>query len=582
MDHPAQHGTDVDVLLEIHDKAHTFYTEKLGGASTREVGAFLAAVQARGLSPDHLAHARIGFVPDKWTNLTDHLRAAGYTDSQLLDSGLGLATRRGTVVDRFRGRVMFPVAGVHQPDSADDVAAPGDVIAFIGRSLNPGAGGEGAPPKHLNSPDTALYRKGEVLYGFAALSVVEALTQRGAVPVIVEGPFDAEAVTAAGAGRHVGVATGGTAFTAAQAALLNSVVPLERRGVMTAFDEDTAGRAATRAAYGALREVGAWPTRAPLLPSCDPSSQLTRYGADVLQESLAAGARFPVADLVVDAKIEPWAARLDTVEGQWHASRAAAPVLAEMPALRVWPQINRVGTKHGIPTDMLREEVLQSMLPSLAEEAGSQDPWGQGPHDVAVESLSWPTSPDATASPAGVAHAVATAVERDTPGASVQVAHEPATPHAQTNIVSVDVQHPSMSGSVHASVSVAAGSDVMTVTAYHLDQQGQASAASQVDFVTGDAAAVHAVTAAVRLHREQFPALSVERVEDLHTRTTSRAAPTSQPASSDAAAHRSTPVSLASVSYPRAVTTVTQTPPLAAPSTPAPAGVVQARHGRTS
>jgi hypothetical protein len=187
-----------------------------------------------------------------WTALVDHLRTRGYTDAQLLDAGIGLRTRRGTVVDRFRDRLMFPVRD------------PGGqrIVGFLGRALVEAED----TPRYLNSPATALYRKGEVLYGLGAEPARRALAD-GARPVLVEGPLDAIAVTGAGGGRYAGVAPCGTALTTAQVAALDTHAgPLAGRGVITAFDHDPGGRQAALRAYQLLAATGAWPGPPP--PPC--------------------------------------------------------------------------------------------------------------------------------------------------------------------------------------------------------------------------------------------------------------------------------------------------------------------------
>ncbi len=143
------------------------------------------------------------------------------------------------MLDRFRDRLMFPV---HDP-------AGEHVVAFLGRALDP----TGDTPKYLNSPATALYCKGEVLYGLGAQPTRQALAA-GARPVLVEGALDAIAVTTTGVGRHVGVAPSGTALTAGQVTALDRATgPLAGRGVTVAFDSDPASRQAALRAYPLLR-----------------------------------------------------------------------------------------------------------------------------------------------------------------------------------------------------------------------------------------------------------------------------------------------------------------------------------------
>ncbi len=204
---PAAAVAELDVLTRLHADATAFYTTQLQAGGTPDAARARAILDERGVPAAAVAGYQLGYAPPGWTALADHLRGRGWTDPQLLAAGVAMTTSRGTVVDRFRDRIMFPV---HHP-------AGGRVIAFIGRALDAAEG----TPKYLNSPDTALYRKGEVLYGAGAQPTREALTA-GARPVLVEGALDAIAVTTASAGAYAGIAPSGTALTAAQVAALDA------------------------------------------------------------------------------------------------------------------------------------------------------------------------------------------------------------------------------------------------------------------------------------------------------------------------------------------------------------------------
>ncbi|RKS80627.1 DNA primase catalytic core [Motilibacter peucedani] len=381
------YGTDRAVLLTIHAHAEVFYMERMLHELQQPTSAVADHVHARGLPAEVLAGYGVGYAPATWTSLTDHLRQLGYSDEQLLDSGLGLRTNRGTVVDRFRNRVMFPV---HDVATAGTPDAAGRVIAFIGRSLEPDAGKDGAAPKYLNSPQTALYRKSEHLYGLGAPAVSAALDQ-GAIPVITEGPWDALAVTAAGEGRHVGVAPGGTALTAEHVAQLDARLSLADRGVVTAFDEDAAGAAASLAAYPLLRAVDAWPTYAPGLPGADPSTLYAEYGSDVLQQSLEAAAARPLANRVTDAHLQGW--DLGTAEGTVAATRALARELAAMPLERAAQQMARATTLHGLLPATVFEAYREA-----ADERGGASPRGRA--EPAAAGVTSPVALAAAAFPA--------------------------------------------------------------------------------------------------------------------------------------------------------------------------------------
>jgi DNA primase len=320
-------AADPNRLRQLHTDATAFYTARLADTDdTAARRAAAAVLRQRGVTPEQVTGYQVGYAPPGWTRLVDHLHANGYTDAELLEAGVAMATSRGSVVDRFRDRIMFPV---HDPD--------GQVIAFIGRALEPG----GDTPKYLNSPETPLYRKSEILYGLGAEPTRQALTA-GATPVIVEGPFDAIAVTAAGAGAYAGIAPSGTALTPGQVAALNTAVvgALDTRTLVIAFDGDQAGQEASLRAWQPLRAVGAWPTTPSLPPGLDPAGLAQHHGSTALRAALDEAT--PLADLVVDRHVDQWDGQLRWVEGRLGAARAAAPVIARLLAEHMPRQIDRL------------------------------------------------------------------------------------------------------------------------------------------------------------------------------------------------------------------------------------------------
>ena len=182
-----------------------------------------------------------------------------------------------------------------------------------------------------------------MLYGLGAEPARQALAA-GARPVLVEGAFDAIAVTAAGGGKYVGVAPSGTALTAAQVAALDSSAgPLAQRGVTVAFDADPAGRQAALRAYPLLRATGAWPTAAALPAGQDPANLAQHTGPAALRAALDAS--HPLADLVVDERLDRWTDRLQWVEGKVGAARDAAQLVATLPPDQIGPQVLRIANR---------------------------------------------------------------------------------------------------------------------------------------------------------------------------------------------------------------------------------------------
>ncbi|MFV0523072.1 MAG: toprim domain-containing protein, partial [Acidimicrobiales bacterium] len=207
---------------------------------------------------------RPGYAPAGWNHLTQHLHNLGITDEEMLTAGVATRTRDGRLIDRFRDRAILPIT--HQ----------GTVVGFVGRA-NPTTT-DPRVPKYLNTGETPLFHKGNQLYGATHL-LTEDPTR---TPVIVEGPFDAHAITLATAGRYVGVAPLGTSLTTTQA---HQLADLERDPVI-ATDPDLAGRLAAERDYWLLTPHNLDPTHAQLPPGADPADLLTDGRAHVLLDAL--------------------------------------------------------------------------------------------------------------------------------------------------------------------------------------------------------------------------------------------------------------------------------------------------------
>lgn len=199
---------------------------------------------------------RPGYAPTGWTNLVDHLRTHGFSDDEMLAAGVAKEGSTGRLIDRLRDRAVLPVI------------TQGRVIGFVGRR-NPDATHDLAGPKYLNSPDTVVFHKGAQLYGIADDHV-----SHGAVPVLVEGPFDAIAVTIASGGAFVGVAPLGTSTTEEQAAQLAGL----HATPLVATDGDLAGRIAAERDLWLLAPHLVTPRVVPMPIGADPASLLEQRG----------------------------------------------------------------------------------------------------------------------------------------------------------------------------------------------------------------------------------------------------------------------------------------------------------------
>ncbi|MFJ4834171.1 DNA primase [Streptomyces sp. NPDC088747] len=214
-------------LVEAHKIAAQFYIEQLDTSSEADTGRkFLAE---RGFDQSAAAHFGVGYSPQGWDHLTRYLRGKGFTDKELLLSGLSQEGRRGPI-DRFRGRLMWPIRDIG-----------GEVVGFGARKLYESDNG----PKYLNTPDTAIYRKSQVLYGIDLAKKDIAKASRA---VVVEGYTDVMACHLAGV--TTAIATCGTAFGTDHIKILRRLLMDNGSArVIFTFDGDAAGQKAALRAF---------------------------------------------------------------------------------------------------------------------------------------------------------------------------------------------------------------------------------------------------------------------------------------------------------------------------------------------
>ncbi len=255
----AEYGVDVSTsvrsdpgasLLTLIAEAHSFYRQCLNQDSASPAKAYL---DGRGLTPATVDGLGLGWAPSGGA-LVRHLAGRGYSRSSIVDAGLALTAESGQTYDRFRERILFPIRDRR-----------GRPVSFGGRSIS------GAEPKYLNGPDSAVYHKGELLYGFtearAAARDIETV-------ILVEGYFDHARLFQAG--LQCVVATCGTALTQSQARQLISLA----QGVVVCYDGDAAGNKAAMKACEILLAGGCWPGVTRLEQGMDPDDFVARYGID--------------------------------------------------------------------------------------------------------------------------------------------------------------------------------------------------------------------------------------------------------------------------------------------------------------
>ena len=233
----------------------------------------------------------------------------------------------------------------------------GNLAGFTGRA-RPGAGA--GVPKYLNSPQAPAYRKSELLFGWQQARTRLAV---GAIPVIVEGPFDAIAVSLADPGRYAGLAPCGTGLTSQQAALLGRAAG-PGSPIIVAFDDDPAGRKGAVRAHSILSEVSS-KLQSVALSGRDPAQIMQDDGAPALAAVLGTQLQ-PLSAVVIDSAISPWDHRLDETDGPLLAMRSAAAVIAQ----QLLPEgtatvIRRVTAGRELAT--IDEQMRPVALPELPE-----------------------------------------------------------------------------------------------------------------------------------------------------------------------------------------------------------------------
>lgn len=218
-------------------------------------------LQARGITPETVKQFRLGFAPDMWRSLADHIEGSSLSLKMAEQAGLVVASKEGGFYDRFRGRLIFPIENVS-----------GEIVAFGGRILEKGE------PKYLNSPESPVYVKGRNLYGLNKTK--EEIRKRG-FALIVEGYFDLISLWNAGIGNVV--ASLGTALTREHLELLRRYT-IE---VVALFDPDEAGRKALDRSLELFLSMD-MRAKALVLPGgLDPDDYVKEFGKNKLEELIS-------------------------------------------------------------------------------------------------------------------------------------------------------------------------------------------------------------------------------------------------------------------------------------------------------
>ncbi len=304
----------LSALKHLHgESAQWFHNRLMRGSDAQAARDYL---KRRGIDAEVARAWQIGYAPESWDALVRWAQGKGFAAPLLIESGLAKPRSEGEepkgLYDRFRNRVMFPIRN-----------ESGEVLAFSGRTLF----SDESVPKYVNSPETAIFTKGKVLFGLDKSR--RAIVSAGKA-VLLEGQIDL--ITCFSQGIENVAAPQGTAFTLAQARVLKRLCS----EVVVCFDADEAGQKAAEKCFGPLTEVGVSLRVAELPPGEDPDSLIRVHGATALITKLAEAPEF------IDFFLARIRRRFDlaTGKGRLDAADAVADLL------------------QGAPDPVLRETVL--------------------------------------------------------------------------------------------------------------------------------------------------------------------------------------------------------------------------------
>ncbi|WP_222268641.1 DNA primase [Modestobacter marinus] len=412
-------------LVAANAAAAQFYADQLMTPEAAPARQFLAE---RGFDRQVALDFGCGYAPSGWDALTRHLRGLGYTQAELVTGGLAKESSRGTLIDRFHRRLVWPIRDLTN-----------DVIGFGARKLmddDPG-------PKYLNTPETPLYKKSSVLYG---VERAKRDIARNHQAVVVEGYTDVMACHVAGV--TTAVASCGTAFGAEHINVLRRLLmdQDEFRGeVVYTFDGDAAGQAAAMKSFKEDQRFVAQTFVAVEPEGRDPCELRQAHGDAAVRDLIAR--RTPLIEFVLQTILREY--DLDTVEGRVAALEKTAPLIAQIKDHALRPAYaRRLAGLLGLPDET---EVVQRVRRltdggQTAERPRFRTP-RKSPDDVAIE------------------------VEREAVKAALQVP-EMAGP-AFDDVAATDYTHPDY-GAVAAAIAAAGGAAGATVSgAAWIEQVGE-------------------------------------------------------------------------------------------------------------
>jgi DNA primase len=356
-------------LVEAHKIAAQFYVEQLDGPEAETGRKFLAE---RGFDQAAAQHFGVGYSPAGWDHLTRFLRGKGFSDKELILSGLSQEGRRGPI-DRFRGRLMWPIRDI-----------TGEVVGFGARKLRDDDNG----PKYLNTPETAIYKKSQVLYG---IDLAKKEIARTSTAVVVEGYTDVMACHLAGV--TTAIATCGTAFGGDHIKILRRLLMDNATAeVIFTFDGDAAGQKAALRAFEDDQKFAAETSIAITPGGMDPCELRLAEGDPAVQKLVES--RTPLFEFAIRQMVTRH--NLETPAGRAAALDEAAPIVAGIKNIAIQHEsaVQLAGILGIMDTQFVVKRVAQ--LARWARERGGRGPGVQ--QQPRAQEI--PRAPQAPAGPA--------------------------------------------------------------------------------------------------------------------------------------------------------------------------------------
>ena len=354
-------------LIAANALAAKFYQDQLNTSPTAAHAREL--MTKRGFDKSACETFGVGYAPDEWDGLTKYLRAEGYTIDELETAGLSKMGQRGPI-DKFRNRLTWPIRDIS-----------GDVVGFGARKLASDEEDQG--PKYLNTSETPIYKKSQVLYG---LDMAKKEIAKKRQVVIVEGYTDVMAAQLAGI--TTAVATCGTAFGADHIRIIRRLLMDDdafRGEVIFTFDGDAAGQKAALRAFSEDQKSVTQTFVAVEPDGLDPCDLRQQKGDLALRDLIAK--RVPLFEFAIRTEIKLH--KLDSAEGRVNALNATAPLVAQIRDKSLRPEYSRLLAGWlGIEVELVTAAVNQGLkkqpqtnISTTVEEPTESVQWRPNPQE---------------------------------------------------------------------------------------------------------------------------------------------------------------------------------------------------------